>query len=52
MRSWKLTRILQEGGADPNRTNGEKDTALYMAVLSNDLNCVKLISKHDIQFNW
>jgi len=49
----KVISVLLEGGADPSHQNGEMDTPLYMAVLSNSLQCVKLISEKltDAQFN-
>jgi hypothetical protein len=37
--------VLLEASADPCYQNGELDTPLYMAVLSNSLPCVKLISE-------
>lgn len=37
--------VLLDAGADPSHQNGELDTPLYMAVLSNNLQCVKLISE-------
>lgn len=45
-------RLLIDGGADPNMTNGEQDTALYMAVLSNDIECVKCIANCNVELNW
>lgn len=49
----KVISVLLEAGADPSHQNGELDTPLYMAVLSNSLQCVKLISEKlsDVQFN-
>jgi len=48
----EVMRLLIQGGADPNMTNGEQDTALYMAVLSNDIECVKCIANCDVELNW
>ena len=37
--------MLLAAGADPNIQNGEQDTPLYMAVLSNNIECVKVIAE-------
>eukprot|EP00802_Teleaulax_amphioxeia_P015391 Tamp_15481.p1 GENE.Tamp_15481~~Tamp_15481.p1 ORF type:complete len:366 (-),score=80.13 Tamp_15481:442-1488(-) len=49
----KVISVLLEASADPCYQNGELDTPLYMAVLSNSLPCVKLISEKlsDENFN-
>eukprot|EP00961_Rhodomonas_salina_P032849 442566-Rhodomonas_salina.8 len=48
----RVMKLLLDAGANPNVENGEKDTPLYMAVLSNKIECVKLMAEKDIQFNW
>ena len=34
--------MLLAAGADPNIQNGEQDTPLYMAVLSNNIECAPM----------